>query len=91
MRYVISLKVDSDIPDTMVLNNISSTGGSGVAELFKEFFSSVYSSSSLSISECLEKAKNYTDVCQQPYFKITISEMFEALNSLDFNPCPGYA
>jgi hypothetical protein len=39
----------------------------------------------------LKIEKNYTDVlvCHQLYTKITVSEMFETLNTLDFNPCPG--
>lgn len=33
---------------------------------------------------------NYTDIYQvQPYITFTVSEIFEAINSLDLNPCPG--
>jgi hypothetical protein len=88
-RYVKCLKVDSDIPHSMVLNAKTSTGGSGVADLFKEFFSSVYSTESLNIDKCIEKSKDYIDICQQPLINFTVSEIFNALHSLDFNPCPG--
>lgn len=45
-----SLRVDNDIPNTVVLNEKSSTGWSAVAELFKQLFSSVYSTNSLNIN-----------------------------------------
>lgn len=62
--YIKSLKVDNDIPNTMVLNDKSSTGGYAVAELSKEFFSSVYSTNSFNINEHFKNLKNYTDICQ---------------------------
>ena len=74
--------------NNMVLNNKLSTGGYAAAELFKEFFSSVYSTNSLNINECLEKLNNYINICQQSHIKITVSEIIKTLNSLDFNSCP---
>lgn len=74
----------------MMLEEKSSTGGPEVANLFKEFFSSVYSTNKLNIDECLGYSKDYADIYQvQPYISFAVSEIFEAINSLDLNPCPG--
>lgn len=32
-----------------------------------------------SINDCIEKAKHFTDLCDQPLIKISISDIFEAL------------
>jgi hypothetical protein len=37
----------------------------------------------------LKNSKNYTEIYQQPNIEITISEIFETLNSLDSNLCLG--
>lgn len=58
-----SLKADNDIPCTMVLNDKSSTGEYEVSNLFKELFSSVYSSNCLNINKSLITLKNSSDIC----------------------------
>ncbi|KAL4152733.1 hypothetical protein QTP88_000566 [Uroleucon formosanum] len=89
-RYINGLKTNNCIPQNMILGDKSSTGGPEVANLFKEFFSSVYSTDKLNIGECLGYSKNYADIYQvQPHIKFTVSEIFDAINSLDLNPCPG--
>ncbi|CAI6359279.1 unnamed protein product [Macrosiphum euphorbiae] len=83
-RYINGLKTNNCIPQTMMLEEKSSTGGPEVANLFKEFFSSVYSTNKLNIDECLGYSKDYADIYQvQPYISFAVSEIFEAINSLD--------
>jgi hypothetical protein len=68
--YIKNLKSDNDIPNTMLFNDKSSTGGSEVANLFKKCFSSFYSNLNLNINSyinsCLNYSKNVVDVCNQP-------------------------
>lgn len=73
----------------MLLDDVFSSSGSGVAQLFKVFFESVYSTSSLNISDSLDKSKKHADICHQPNINFTACEIFEALSSLDSNSCPG--
>jgi len=73
----------------MILDDKSLTDGHEVANLFKEFFCFVYSTNNLNIGECLGYSKNYKDIFLQPNINFTVSEVFEAINSLDLNPCPG--
>jgi hypothetical protein len=74
----------------MMLENKSTTGDLEVANLFKEFFSSVYSRKKLNTIECLDYSKTYADIYHpRPYIKFTVSDIFEAINSLDLNQCPG--
>jgi len=73
----------------MFFNDESSTGGPEVVNLFKEYFSSVYSDLILNTNSCLNYSKNFVDICNQPFIKISTSDIFEAISSLDSNPCPG--
>lgn len=73
----------------MFFNDKLSTGGPDVANLFKEYFSSIYSNLILNINSCLNYSKNFADICNQPFIKISTSDIFEAISSLDGNPCPG--
>ncbi|KAL4153587.1 hypothetical protein QTP88_001420 [Uroleucon formosanum] len=82
-RYINGLKTNNCILQNMILGDKSSTDGPEVANLFKEFFSSVYSTDKLNIGECLGYSKNYADIYQvQPHIKFTVSEIFDAINSL---------
>jgi len=44
---------------------------------------------SLNINACTEKSRNFTDICDQPFVKFSVIDIFEALNSFDLNPYPG--
>jgi len=71
----------------MFFNDKSSTGGPEVANLFKEYFSSVHSDLILNTNSCLNYSKNFIDICNQPLIKFSTIDIFEAIISLD--PCPG--
>lgn len=88
-RYIKNLKSDNDIPKTMLFNDKSSMGGPEVANLFKDCFCSVYSNVNLNINSCINYSKSLADICNQPSIQILISDVFEAISSLDCNPCPG--
>jgi len=65
-RYINGLKTNNCIPQNMILEDKSSTGGPEVVNLFKEFFSSVYSTDKFNIGECLGYSKNYADTTYIP-------------------------
>jgi len=71
----------------MELNNISKSNGPEIAELFKDYFSSVYSITTPDLN-------NYTsqlpDVINLPSIQFSLSEIFLGLDSLSTNcyPCP---
>lgn len=58
--FVKSKKKVSDIPDTMYLDNVSSTDGKQISDLFNKHFNSVFEQD-VSESEAEELCKNYVD------------------------------
>lgn len=69
--YIKNLKSDNDVPNTMIFDDKSSTGGSEAAIIFKDCFSSVYSDLNLIMNSCLNYSKHFTDKCNQPFKKIS--------------------
>lgn len=83
--FINSKKKDPGLPKVMHLNEISSTNGSDIANLFAANFSSVFSSKSNSEFKASEDINNIN----LNNFYISISSIYIKLSALDINSGPG--
>lgn len=88
-HYKKSFKLDNEIPDTIEYDNKLSTGGYAVSNLFKKFFSTVYSNQSANINNCISDIIDSLYTSDLVSLKLSIEEVFQSLSTLDLNPCPG--
>lgn len=87
-RYVNGKKGRSTVPNTMFYKSKESSDGQGICELFSEFFGSVYSSPSTTVSpESLELPVVFNSTLHNFYF--TQSEIALKIKALDGRKGPG--
>ena len=78
--YIRSLSKTSTIPSSVILENCSTTSDSEKAELFNNFFHSVFTRSSFSLPDMSTLSLPSSCICS---LTISDTEVFEAISSLD--------
>lgn len=84
-KFVKDRKQRNDLPNTMHLNNYKANNSSDIAELFKTYFSSVYTSNQASPIDYLHNTSFNKDTIDFSSCSFSVTEMFDALNKLSFN------
>lgn len=88
-HYIKCLKLDNEISDTMEYVDKLSTGGYAVSNLFKDFFSNVYSNQSPNTNNCISDINDSLYTSNLASLKLLVEDVFQSLSTLYLNPCPG--
>lgn len=84
-NYFNSLNKNKNIPLVMDYNNIQKSNGCDIAELFKNYFSSVYSNVTIDPNNL---NTHLPDMLDLPNIQFSLSEIFLRLDGLKSNPSP---
>ncbi|KAB0794120.1 hypothetical protein PPYR_13740 [Photinus pyralis] len=83
-RYINSNRKDKGLPSVMCLDDQKSVDGFNIANMFADFFSSVYTQNYVPVAKFHEN-----DSVDCAYLKISLSEVFNKINNLNCSTGPG--